>query len=142
MNVDRGSNVENIDEQIETAFHSTELIIVFLTLFFTLRYPEIQADVDAKVPEGDVAKKNHKRKLMISMRAKCLPFVLVNSAVTYLYVPLLVRVIKNSRIDLWNFDFTRTSFFLIAATVIWFCLWSCSLAVQLLQRILQCNIKR
>jgi hypothetical protein len=134
--------MENIDEQIETAFHSTELIIVFLTLFFTLRYPEIQADVDAKVPEGDVAKKNHKRKLIVSMRAKCLPFVLVNSVVTYLYMPLLVKVLRNSKLSLWDFDFTRTSFFLIAAAVMYFCYWSWSLTVLLLQRIIQCNVRR
>jgi hypothetical protein len=128
----------SLDQQIATAFQASSLVLVFVTVLFGLRYDQIQKDVRKEIPARDPELKCYKCDLLIeSLILKCGLLVLVNGATVYLFLPLAVRIMCQSRFDPWNFDFARTSFLLIAALVFAYFIWSCCLACQVLRRIME-----
>ena len=129
--------MSELDEEIRAAFEATSLILVFVTVLFGLRYPQIQRDIRAEIPVGDKAKGRHREKLWQSLLVNCIPLLLINGAASYLFLPLFARVLQESHLELWNFDFSRTSFVFIALVVFVFFLWSSYLAVQLVRRMIK-----
>lgn len=129
--------MSELNEQIQTAFEAISLILVFVTVLFGLRYPQIQSDIESSIPEGPKAKQRHRKTLWQSFMVNGVPLLLINGVASYLFLPLFVRVLRESRLNLWDFDFIRTSFVLIALLVFFFFLWSGYLAIRLLARILK-----
>lgn len=129
--------MSELNEQIQTAFEAISLILVFVTVLFGLRYPQIQSDIQSLIPEGPKAKQRYRKTLWQSLMVNGVPLLLINGVASYLFLPLFVRVLRESRLNLWNFDFTRTSFVLIALLVFVFFLWSGYLTIRLLTRILK-----
>ena len=129
--------MSELNEQIQTAFEAISLILVFVTVLFGLRYPQIQSDIQSSIPEGPKAKQRYRKTLWQSLMVNGVPLLLINGVASYLFLPLFVRVLRESRLNLWNFDFTRTSFVLIALLVFVFFLWSGYLTIRLLTRILK-----
>jgi len=129
--------MNGLDEEIKTAFEATSLILVFVTVFFTLRYPQLQSDIREEIPAGGKARSRHREKLRQSLLINCVPLLLINGGASYLFLPLFVRVLGESRFELWNLDFSRTSFVFVALLVFVFFLWSGYLAVQLTRRMVK-----
>lgn len=127
-----------LDQEIQTAFQATSLILVFVTVLFGLRYPQIQRDIGKETPVGEKAKARLREDLWKSLLVNCTPLLVINGAASYLFSPLLVRVVRGSRFEVWSFDFSRTSFVFIALLVLVFFLWSCYLAAQLVRGIMKC----
>jgi hypothetical protein len=128
--------MQGLDEEIATAFQATSLVLVFVTVLFGIRYERIRTDIRKPVPPGPEDRRDHRHRLYRSLVANCGPLLLVNGLSSWLFAPLLVRVIKASRFAVWDFDFARTSFVLIAMFVGFFFVWSCVLAVQMGRRIM------
>lgn len=125
--------MNDINQEIQIAFQATQLILVFVTVLFSLRYPQIQKDIKTIIPTGNrVKEKNNLRtKFYQSIKVKCIPLLLINGIASYLFFPLFVQVLATSKIDLWNFDFARTSFMFIALLIFVFFLWSVYLTLKL-----------
>jgi len=55
--------MDHLNEAIQTSFEAISLILVFLIIFFDIRYPKIQEDIQLRIPEGEDAKNRHRKKL-------------------------------------------------------------------------------
>jgi hypothetical protein len=128
--------MHGLDEEITTAFQATSLILVFVTVLFGIRYERIRTDIRKPVPPGPEDRRDHRRWLFRSLVANCGPLLLVNGLSCWLFAPLLLRVLKQSRFAVWDFDFARTSFVLISLFVAVFFAWSCVLTIQMARRIM------
>jgi len=126
----------DLDEGIRAAFEATSLLLVFVAVLFGVRYPQITKDLEEEPKEESAeAKGTLRHQLCTSLLANCLPLVVIDGAVFYLFLPLAVRIVRESRFDAWGFDFARTTFLVIAGLVLLFFVWSVYLAVQLARRI-------
>lgn len=126
--------MNDLDQEIQTAFQATSLILVFVTVLFGLRYPQIRDDIEEEIPAGQDARKRLRKKLCKSFLVNCGPLLLMNGAASYLFSPLFIRVLRRSRFQVWGFDFLRTSFLFIVVLVFIFFLWSAYLGLQLIRR--------
>lgn len=126
-----------LGQEIQTAFEAISLVLVFIAVLFDLRYEKIQRDIDADIPPGPDGRERLRKRLWHSLLANCGPLLLINGAASYLFSPLFVRVLRESRLDWFHFEFSYTSFVLISLVVFLFFLWSGFLAVQLIIRIVR-----
>lgn len=127
--------MNTLNQEINTAFQATSLLLVFVTVLFGLRYPKILDNIKEEIPAGPDAKKKHKERLRRSLLSDCGPILIISGVISYLFLPLFVKVCSESHFELWDFDFARTSFFIIALLVFIVFLWSVSLIVRLVIRI-------
>jgi hypothetical protein len=130
----------NLNQAIKDTFQVLSLILVFVTLLFTLRYKEIVEDISKEVPEGERARNREKKRLRTSILTNCLPSFLLSGISFYLFLPLSITIIKSSKIELWNFDFLATAFILITFCVGSFFIWSSWLGIRLLWKVRSINI--
>ena len=126
--------MNDLNQDIQIAFQATQLILVFVIVLFALRYPQIQHEIQKDIPSGPKAQIRLRKKLQQSLLEKCVPLLLINGFLVYLFSPLFVRVILESDFELWNFDFARTSFVFIALLIFLFFGWSIWLTYQLFRR--------
>lgn len=125
----------SINSQIQIAFQATQLILVFITVLFGLRYDQIQKGIKEHIPDGKSAKKSLEDKLVKNFLINCLPLIIIIGTAFYLFFPLFCKIIITSHLELWNFDLGRTSFALIEVYIFLFLVWSCILTFKLLKRI-------
>jgi hypothetical protein len=124
-----------IKESILEAFQATSLILVFLSMLFTINYPKIIKDLNLEIRNGERAKKKQKDKLIKNFLIHCVPTFLLSLSSLYLFSPLTLKIIKNIEFKLWNFSFLPMSFLFI---VIWVCfifIWITILTYKMLNKI-------
>jgi len=124
-----------IKESILEAFQATSLILVFLSMLFTINYPKIIKDLNLEIRNGERAKKKQKDKLIKKFLIHCVPTFLLSLSSLYLFSPLTLKIIKNIEFKLWNFSFLPMSFLFI---VIWVCfifIWITILTYKMLNKI-------
>jgi len=129
-----------IKESILEAFQATSLILVFLSMLFTINYPKIINDLNLEIRNGERAKKKQKDKLIKKFLIHCVPTFLLSLSSLYLFSPLTLKIIKNIEFKLWNFSFLPMSFLFI---VIWVCfifIWITILTYKVLNKIISIRI--
>lgn len=129
--------MNDLAQEIQAAFQVISLILVFVTVFFGLRYSRINEHLGEVTPAGEKAKERLRRKLKESLLINCAPLLVVNGIATYLFLPLFVRVLKRMHLELWDFSFTYYSFIFIVLLIFIFFLWSVYLAAKLVKRIIE-----
>lgn len=129
--------MDNLSLDIQEAFDVISLILVFVTILFDLRYPRIQSDLRKEIPDGEKARQQLRRELRQNLLTNCVPLLMINGIASYLFLPLLVRILSESHLDLWGFDFARTAFVLVAVLVTIFFLWSVYLAYRVVRRMVK-----
>jgi hypothetical protein len=121
----------DLDQEIRYAFDATSLLLVFVAVLFGTRYPQITEDLQLRpIGGGAHAKQKLRDHLARSLFVNCLPLAVVNGVVFYLFLPLVARIVGESRFDPWGFDFARTAFLVVAGLVLVFFVWSVFLAVR------------
>ena len=131
-----------MDEQILNAIQATSVILVFVTLFFSMKYPEIMKSINKNHPvAGEVAMKNAKDELKSSFFVNCLPQIVVNTIFGYLFLPISIKVIQNSVFKIWNFDFLPTAFIFIVVWIWVLLIWNIYISIKLLQKICKYKLK-
>ena len=128
-------NNQKILDDILNTFQATSLILVFVTLIFTVNYPKIIADINTNLPSGRMAIKREKRRLKNSLFKRCLPQILFFGISSYIFLPLFVNIVTSFDLNLWNFDFVPTAYILITFWIWYIFLWSLFLTIQLLSNI-------
>ena len=124
-----------IDQEIKQAFDAISLLLVFVTVFFDLKYKIIQLDLKEKIPAGDKEKKHLQDKLVQSLFINCGLLAGVNGVITYMFAPMIVKLVQNVGFALWHFDFMRTAFVAISIFTLIFFIWSILLTGQLIKKI-------
>jgi len=127
--------MDALHEQIQSAAELISLILVFTTILFDIRYPQLQKDIESEIPAGPIARKRHKDILVKSFLLKSLPITIVNGAAFFLFLPFVVEILQNSRFAPWGFDFVISAFMFIAIFELLFALWAGFLSMKLLLRI-------
>jgi len=123
--------MQNLTQEIQSSFEAISLILVFVVILFDLRYPRIFSDIQKEIPEGEHAKRQHRKKLQQSLLFNSGPLILINGVASYLFLPLFVRVVRVSHFEPWGFNFIYSSFIFITLVVLLFFLWSGYLAILL-----------
>lgn len=123
---------------LNDSFDAISILLVFVTVLFGIRYPEIKTVLDEPLETGkpkalERQKKNIKSVLLI----KWIPVLAMNFIVVYSMTPLAFNTISQSSISFFNFDFIRTTFVFIWYFNIAFFLISILLSVKLIQKILE-----
>lgn len=129
--------MDDLSLLIKDSFNVISLILVFTFVLFDIRYPEILKEVEKDIPDKslELARQYHRKKLWECLVYKNFLLIVVNGALLYLFLPLLVNVLLNSEFQIWNFDFIRTAFVLVIGLIGIFLAWSIFLAYLLLKRI-------
>jgi len=133
--------LNDLSQNIKDSFDAIEIILVFIFVLFDIRYPKIVKDINADIPiaERIIARKQHHEKLIHSFLINSLPLIFINGFILYLLLPLVVQVFLTSKLDLWNFDFLRTSLILVFIFIFIFFTWSLYLGIKYLGKIRECK---
>jgi hypothetical protein len=129
--------MNNFSDEILVFSDSINLILIFITVLFGIRYPQIIEDLKREIPSGTKAKKRIKDQLITSLALKCLPNILISLFSCYLFLPSVIKVLNEYEFDFWGFDFAITAFMFITFMIFFFFVWSCFLFVKLLVRIIK-----
>lgn len=104
----------DINSLIESSFDAVSVLLVFVTVLFSLRYPEIKKLLDEPLQtDKPIALKRQKKAIKNDLFYKWLPVVFLNFVIVYLLTPLAIKTIINSKVAIINFDFIKTSLVLI-----------------------------
>lgn len=125
----------DLNSVLESSFDGISLLLVFVTVLFSLRYPEMIDILEERIEKGKP--KNLEKQIQTIQKGilvKWLPVVCLTFIVAYSSAPLAIEVIKSSRIELLNFDFVRTSFILIWYVNIGFFVGSIVLLLRLFKK--------
>jgi hypothetical protein len=112
----------------------TPIILVFITLFFSIIYPQIQTELKRVFIGGKIKEDEFKSEIKNTIFSKCVPLLLISLATFCLFIPLLKRIFTESLSNLWNLDFAVTSFVFITGLIFIFFIWSVGLTIQLIQK--------
>lgn len=126
----------DLNTLLNDSFDAISILLVFVTVLFSIRYPEIKTVLEEPLLTGkpkalERQKKNIKSVLLI----KWLPVVTINFIVVYSMIPLAINIISQSTISFFNFDFIRTAFILIWYLNIAFFIMSILLLSKLINKI-------
>lgn len=124
-----------ITEEITFSFQAAQVLLVFVIFLFTIVFTEIQKTINKNIPKRTKDHKNYLKDLKTVERPKSILLIVLLAAVSYLFSPLFFRVISDSTIKVWDFDFLRTSFVLITILIFSVFIWSIKLYMQLNKRI-------
>jgi len=120
------------------SFSATSVLLVFIIMLFSLRYPQIMQDINKEVPRKEKTKECEREKirLMNSFIINCLPQIILLGITNYLFLPLTIHIIKNSRFNFWNFDFIITIFLFVVGWIWIFFIWSIILGLRVILKTL------
>lgn len=125
---------------LNESFDAISILLVFVTVLFSIRYPEIKIVLDEPLQiDKPKALERQKKKLKSELLIKWIPVVALNCIVVYSMTPLALKTISQSTLSIFNFDFIRTSFILIWYFNIAFFLSSIIILVKLFSKILECK---
>lgn len=103
-----------LDSILESSFDAVSVLLVFLTVLFSIRYPEILNSLNEPLSfDKPKLLKRQKSKIKNNLIFKWVPVVFLNIVIVYLLTPLGIKVINNSSLSIINFNFIRTSYVLI-----------------------------
>ncbi|MEH7387631.1 hypothetical protein V7147_19845 [Bacillus sp. JJ1521] len=127
---------DELNSILNDSFGAISILLVFVTVLFGIRYPEIKTVLDEPLQtDKPKALEKQKKKIKSDLLIKWIPVVILIFIVVYSMTPLAIKTMLNSTISLFNFDFIRTSFILIWYFNIAFLLISLKIIVRLIIKI-------
>ena len=127
--------IEEIQSEILAVSRLISLILVFVTVLFGIRYPQVLEDLRKDIPEGERAKERHRDRLSRRLALDMVPMLLVTFFASYLFLPLVFRIISVYEFKLWDFDIVVSAFVFITICIWFFFGWASLLSIKLLLRI-------
>lgn len=131
--------MENISQTIKDAFDAISLILVFAFVLFDIGHPKITKELEKNPPPKDRKEERNffKRNLWRIFITACLPLVVIYGLIVFLFCPTYIQLINSSYINISNFDFLLTAFFIIYLLILGFLLWALYLAVRVIKKIMK-----
>ena len=124
-----------MDSNLSNILSAISVILVFLTIIFDILSKEVDVLVGKKKPlekEGE-----YRKELQTAFRRSASNTVLHSIAflmLTFLLFPTVFTILKNSSLNLWNFDVLNTLFVFIYIFVIIFSILSIRMTYKILKR--------
>lgn len=104
----------DLDSVIANSFGALSVLLVFSTLIFSIRYPEILKDIEHVFSIGKKqALSREKKTLMNNLIFKWFPVVIITFICAYVMMPLGIKILKTSYLNVFDFDMLRTTFVLV-----------------------------
>ncbi|PEQ84667.1 hypothetical protein CN481_22125 [Bacillus sp. AFS006103] len=125
---------------LNDSFDAISILLVFVTVLFSIRYPEIKTVIDEPLQnDKPKALERQKKGIRSALLIKWIPVTALNFIVVYSMTPLALNTISKSTLSLFNFDFIRTTFILIWYFNIAFFISSIIILVKLFCKIRECK---
>jgi hypothetical protein len=129
--------MDSLDQVIKDSFSIISLLLVFVFVLFDVRYPEIQEKIKED-PENIILvkeNKNFREELWKFIFLKCSPLIIILGSILYLLLPNFYNILISSTFNIWNFNFIRTSYFLVTILTAIFFIWTIYLIICLISNI-------
>lgn len=116
----------SLNYEIGMAFSATQIILVFLSVLFGIRYQQI-TDLLSEDPFETDKLESLESKLDKYLIEICGVMLVINIAISLLFSPLFIQVVigaLNNITTNLTFNFTQTSYFVITLMIYGLTLWS------------------
>lgn len=125
-----------IDSSIQTAFNATQVILVFLSVLFGIRYNEFKKLLSTYIPTNQRDLEDFCEKIEEIYKDKCLVLLGINIAVFIIFLPILINVIWNAFIYILKgnhlvYNFTEVSFVFINLMILGLIYWTYRLSKEI-----------
>jgi hypothetical protein len=129
--------MNNVSLLIKDSFDVITLFLVFVLVLFDIRYPQIQKELNKKIPDKILTSERMflRKELISCLLQKSLPLIILYGILLYLFIPLFFQVISTSKFQIWNFDILPTAFIFIILLIAIFWGWSIDMAIMLIKNI-------
>ncbi|MEA1883431.1 MAG: hypothetical protein U9N62_02795 [Thermotogota bacterium] len=114
----------SLRQDVLDAIQASSILLVFITIFFNISYYKILSILKKEIPEGKLAKQRLINEMNYRILSFSFPVVFINASCFYLFMPLAVRIIKNSTFRFFDFDILLTGFIFIVFGLGIFLFWS------------------
>ncbi len=117
--------MNEIRQNIIDNLQGTNIILIFVTTFFSLRYPDAISIVKEDIPEGPIAIQAYEKKLRTSLYSNCIIPLLLSFSLFVLCAPLVIEVFRSGQFKLWSLDplpgiYVLVMAWLLLMVAIWF----------------------
>lgn len=123
----------SLDLDIQNAFSGMQLILIFVTILFGIRYQQIQNELERDYSE--INKLDKLKTIDSELKQKlithCLPLVIINGFVIFLFYKIFKQILVESGYYFWNYNFIQSSFFFVTIMIIIFFIWSIILSLKM-----------
>lgn len=121
-----------LDSSLENAFDAISLLLVFVTILFGIQYPRVVAALDEDILKDRPRELEKQQKKLIRLLIfKWTPVVFLTFLCAYSMMPLAIKTIVYSDLNLIDFDLLRTAFVMAWVFTIFFSLHHCTLLLRL-----------
>jgi|LSQX01.1.fsa_nt_gb hypothetical protein len=115
-------------------FQALGIILVFVTLLFSMKYPYIMKTLASETPYGEKEKMRYRRKLTKSLATDCLPVLVLDLISLYVLLPLAVGLLASGMASFWDVNmlpmaYLAITIWLIVLTV-WVAILTCKIACK------------
>lgn len=124
-----------LSQEIIKAFQAISLILIFITMLFTMRYKAIIDMINEDIPVGPKDRMRKKRELKIGFLSCCFPIITLSGVSFYILFPLSIEIISKYRFSIWNFKLLPTSYIFIVIWIGFIFFWSFALGFKLVKKI-------
>lgn len=124
---------ETLRNEVLDSLQTLTIFVAFVTVLFGLRYPDISKKLREPLPDKKSkceAWKDARKNLRTPFWSQCFVLVILTVIPAYLFLPLSIRVMENSRFSLWDFDTLETGFVLLTVYLVVFFVWSLYLGIE------------
>ncbi|MCU0117052.1 hypothetical protein N8H74_02220 [Pseudomonas sp. B2M1-30] len=111
------------------------LLLTLTTFMFNLAWPKLNEalELDGAQP-GELARKRSRKKVLSTFFSCALPLAIAFVALFYVNLPPLVKIMRSSTLDLWDFDVGNTLFVMVAYALLVFAALNIWICVRLLTK--------
>lgn len=120
---------------ILNTFEAIGVILVFVTLLFSMKYPVVVEILELECPEGEKAKKRFKSRLKRSIVTDCLPVLFLAATSFYVLLPLAVEILCRGKISLWGLDMLPLAYLIITLWLFVLTIWTVFLTYKVIRKI-------
>lgn len=125
-----------LDSSLENAFDAISLLLVFVTILFGIQYPRVVAALDEDILKDRPRELEKQQKKLIRLLIfKWTPVVFLTFLCAYSMMPLAIKTIVYSDLNLIDFDLLRTAFVMAWVFTIFFFFASLYIVIKIIRTI-------
>lgn len=119
-------------------FQAISIILVFVTVFFSVKYPIIVEIIREDVPKRKpIDYQKFINRIKQSFVVDCLPLLFLVSVSFYILLPLAVKIIRSGEILFWSYEVLTMAYLAITMWVFLLLLWVLNLTYKLITKFIQ-----
>jgi hypothetical protein len=112
-------------DQVKDALGATTVLLVFVTVLFNAKYPEIRARAKSTRPETPTAVRQWKQDLWDCLIFHVGPVLVVAGGAAVIFLPVVKTIVTERPRGYWdNLDFGATTFLFVFVVVTGLALWA------------------